>query len=139
MADKTPPKAPSEKVFEELCGFLIPLEALSRSYRETPDTGLVPRYNLCRTCLTAQDREAPPDDWFQLGQCRSCGETLPVCDTWLAELGISLGLRPADGAGAVPRLRQPFGHMPIIPQRQLLTMLLQDIRRTAILRRSGET
>ncbi|MGZ3218425.1 hypothetical protein [Paracoccus sp. T5] len=120
----------SERVFNELCRFLGPLAAFGRSYHEVPCTGLRPRFNFCQTCLAAKGPKAPPEDWFQLGQCSSCGDTLLVCDHWLADLAISLGLCPTDGNG-IPRLRQAFVHTPLLPHGQLLALLSHDIRRAA--------
>lgn len=130
MAENSADRDWSERVFNELCRFMAPLAAFGRSYRDVPCTGLRPRFNVCQECLAASGREAPPEEWFQIGQCSSCGDTLLVCDPWLADLGISLGLRPADGKG-IPRRRQAFVHTPPIPHGQILALLSQEIRRRA--------
>lgn len=128
----------SEQMFRQLCAFLLPLDSLSQSYRECPANGLKPRFNSCYQCLAVSVREAPPHEWFQYGHCSHCNEVQQVCDPLLADLCISLGLRPTEGENGIPRLRQAFVYTPMIPHTQLLTRLSLDIRRIADTTREDE-
>lgn len=92
---------------------LAALDAFSRSYRLKGERGLRTRFNHCHDCVEKIGRVMPPPDFFDWGQCSVCAVTRLVCDPWLADLCLALGVGPGrDNGAGIPRLRQRYPHKP---------------------------
>lgn len=115
------------RTIHDICAFLSPLDAFTESYKIKPN-GRKSRFNFCHECLCGTGRDTPSETFFELGQCSSCDRVLPVCDPWLADLCMSLGVVPSpQEKHGIPCLRQPFSHQPLMPHARLLARLSQHI------------
>lgn len=137
MTKSNPERAPKNRIFAELCEFLPALDAFTQSYGTIKNDGRRPRFNCCHRCMAGNGRDAPPDAFFEIGHCSVCDEVLLVCDPWLSDLCLTLGITPSGDSDTLPRLRQPFAHSPVKPHAQMLAVL-SDYMQMLASQRKGE-